>query len=124
MTPQHRAQFSDALGRMAGEEKVLLKVASIVVQEAPHLVRFARDYFRNPTIAEPAKSIYKLKCLLATFQSDAEMAILEDIYVAIRERDFATAKTKWSEGQETIAQTIESIEALLIDRHPYSLSRN
>ena len=112
LTEQQRCRFSGALERLAGDENMFLRVAEIVLEDAPALIQQSRSAIEGNDFEHAVAPTHKLKGLLATFINPNGDPNFAPVMTAVRANKDVDAAEQWRKIEPQIDALMEEINQL------------
>lgn len=112
MTEEQIKRFSDALARLSGDEELLVAMASMVVDDAPVIVRELQDQLEQESLTDAATTAHKLKGMCSTFETGSPVLELEDLIHAARSGKADEARATYRSCRPQINELLGEIAAL------------
>ncbi len=112
MANEMAKRFSTALMRLAGDEELLVAMASMVTDDAPKIVEQLLEHLQRAEMKEVAASAHKLKGMLSTFETESPVTDLEEVVLAARAGDARAATEEFQGCRPGIDELLREIAAL------------
>ncbi|WP_404305429.1 Hpt domain-containing protein [Neorhodopirellula lusitana] len=112
MTDEMVQRFSVALARLAGDEDLLIAMATMVTDDAPEVIVRLEQQLEQTEMEEAAASAHKLKGMLSTFETDSPVAELEEVVHAARGGNSRQASESFQACRAPIHELLREIAAL------------
>jgi HPt (histidine-containing phosphotransfer) domain-containing protein len=87
MNEMQKKRFNQALARMSGDEDTLVMLASIVVEDAPTILKRLNEELQAEDLVAYAKTGHALKGLLSTFETDEPVSQIQSLIDDARKND-------------------------------------
>lgn len=112
MTEAQLKRFSEALVRLAGDEELLVAMASMVVDDVPVIINDLQSQLDQKAMTEAAAHAHKLKGMCSTFETGSPVVELEEVIHAARAGKVDEACDTFNRCRPQIKQLIDDIAAL------------
>jgi HPt (histidine-containing phosphotransfer) domain-containing protein len=115
MNEQQTKRFSEALRRLAGDEELLVEMASMVGDDAPVVMQELEQHLARGELTAAAATAHKLKGMYSTFETDTPVAELEELIYCAKTNKYDQANAIFHHCRPQIDQLLAEIVALTKD---------
>jgi len=107
-----KRQFSDALGRVAGDSELLAAMAMFVVEDSQEVIDELQTHLQCHEMTQAAASAHKLKGMLSTFETAGPVIDLHELIVAAKENNTEECARIWKRCRIEIESLVVEISSL------------
>jgi HPt (histidine-containing phosphotransfer) domain-containing protein len=114
LTAQQKDRFASALDRVAGDEDLLVSIATLVAEDAPVVFLKLKTQLAAGELSDICASGHQLKGMLSTFETDGPTVLLQQLIQAARDGDRPEAIAVLHRCEDEIQQLINEIKLLAV----------
>lgn len=112
MTDAQRKRFAAALQRVAGDEDMLVMLASIAAEDGPPMLKQVDTHVECQQLNEAARVGHALKGLLSTFETGSPVDELQPLIDAARKEDSKATQLAHASVSPKLEHLLGEIEQL------------
>jgi hypothetical protein len=112
LNPSLRERFAEALGRLAGDEEMLVTLAEIASEDGPLLLDKLKIDVQKQATAETAKTAHALKGLLSSFETGEPTLRLQPLIESARHDEASDVQAIFNSLEPDLRSLMSEIQSL------------
>ena len=112
LNPSLRERFAEALGRLAGDEEMLVTLAEIAAEDGPLLLDKLKIEVQDQATAETAKTAHALKGLLSSFETGEPTLRLQPLIESARNDEASDVQAIFNSLEADLRSLLSEIQTL------------